>query len=403
MERRLRERNPPAGAFTLEAAAGLRALAGGAEPPIVLGYYPRFVTNPYQSLLYSAVREHGLAPVPLSDIERLVELEALQASGIATLLHLHWLHLVLRDADGERDANRLADRFLDRVDRYLAGGGRLAWTVHNILPHDTRFEAAETRLCAEVAARSSAIHVLTARTREHVAPLYDLPAERIFHVPHPSYRGAYEDHVSRLDARHELGLMPDELVLAVVGVIRPYKGLDELLEAWDRVDLDGPRRLLIAGAPSEQPGVDALIERAALDPRVLIDARKIPADEMQLFLRAADVAVLPYRRSLNSGALMLALTFGLPVIVPAGGGLAESVEPSFSRTFDSGDPASLVAALREAANLVTPEASVRAAAAAAALDPTELSHRFATGLRGKLEPAGVEIAKGDPELVASRA
>src|SRR6185295_6566481 len=184
-----------------------------------------------------------------------------------------------------------------------------------------------------------------------VAPLYDLPAERIFHVPHPSYRGAYEDHVSRLDARHELGLMPDELVLAVVGVIRPYKGLDELLEAWDRVDLDGPRRLLIAGAPSEQPGVDALIERAALDPRVLIDARKIPADEMQLFLRAADVAVLPYRRALNSGALMLALTFGLPVIVPAGGGLAESVEPSFSRTFDSGDPASLVEALREAPKL----------------------------------------------------
>jgi beta-1,4-mannosyltransferase len=403
MERRQRERNPPAGAFTLEAAAGLRALAGSAEPPIVLGYYPRFVTNPYQSLLYCAVREHGLAPVPLYDIDRLVELEALQASGIATLLHLHWLHLVLRDADSERDANRLAGRFLDRVDRYLAGGGRLAWTVHNILPHDTQFEGAETRLCAEVASRSTAIHVLAAGTREHVAPLYELPADRIFHVPHPSYRGAYEDHVSRLDARHELGLMPDELVLAVIGVIRPYKGLDELLEAWDHVDLDGPRKLLIAGAPSEQLGVDALIERAALDPRVLIDARKIPADEMQLFLRAADVAVLPYRRALNSGALMLALTFGLPVIVPAGGGLAEAVDPSFSRTFDTGDPASLVEALREAPTLAGPAASGRAAAAAAALDPTELSHRFATGLRTKLDPAPVEIGTVDPELVASRA
>jgi glycosyltransferase involved in cell wall biosynthesis len=389
MERALRARNPPSGAFTLEAAAALRALTG-ADAPLLLAYYPRFVTNPYQVLLYGAVREHGIAPVPLPDTNRLPELEALQASGVETALHLHWLHLVLRDAGSEREANRLADRFLERVDRYLASGGKLAWTVHNIVPHDAQFEAAEVRLCAEVAARSQAIHVLAAGTREHVAGLYDLPADRVFHVPHPSYKGAYQDHVSRLDARHELGLMPDELVLTVVGVIRPYKGLDELLDAWAAVDLEEPRRLLIAGAPSEQPGVEALIERAAIDPRVVIDARKIPAEEIQLFLRAADVAVLPYRRSLNSGALMLALTFGLPVIVPAGGGLAEVVDPSFSRTFEAGDPAALIAALGEAPHLANPEASAKAAAAAAELDAAELSRRFAIGLRQKLDgaPAG---------------
>lgn len=385
MERRLRTNHPPRGEFTTEAAAGLRALAGGGVTPILLGYYPRFVTNPYQSLLYTAVREHGIAPVPIWNVETIPELEALQASGISTVLHLHWLHLVLRDAESQREAERLVRQFLERIDRYLASGGRLVWTVHNILPHDTRFEATETRLSAEVAARSAVIHVLAAGTRDHVGTLYDLPADRILHVPHPSYRGAYEDHVSRLDARHELGLMPDELVLAVVGVIRPYKGLDELLDAWSAVEIDGPRRLLIAGAPTDQPGVERIIERAALDPRVLIDARKIPADEIQLFLRAADVAVLPYRRSLNSGALLLALTFGLPVIVPSGGGLAEAVDPSFSRTFDVDDPASLVEALRRAPALATATAAKAAARAGAALDPAELSHRFASGLREHLE------------------
>ena len=385
MERRLREKNPPRGAFTTEATAALRAMAGASTAPMVVGYYPRFVTNPYQALLYAAVREHGLAPVPLREPEQIRELAALQASGIDTVLHLHWLHLVLRDASSKRDADRLARTFLERLDRYLALGGRLAWTVHNILPHDARYEGTESTLSAGIAARSHVIHVLAAGTRDYVAPLYDLPADRILHVPHPSYRGAYQDHVSRLDARHELGLMPDELVLAVVGVIRPYKGLDELLDAWDQVDLDGPRRLVIAGAPTEQPGVERLIERAAVDPRVLIDARKVPADEIQLYLRSADVAVLPYRRSLNSGALMLALTFGVPVIVPAGGGLAELVEPSFARTFDSGDPASLVEALRRAPELATPEAALAAEAAADALDPMLLSHRFATGLRELLE------------------
>jgi len=400
-ERRLMERIPrPArvlpGAFTSEAAAALRALTGSSGQRMLLGIYPSFVTNPYQSLLYGAAREHGLAPVRMQRVDQLGELQALQAAGIDTVLHLHWLHPILADVTSAREADRTIRRFLDRVAGYRATGGRVVWTVHNILPHETRFEAAEVRLSAGVAAASDVIHVLAAGTRGHVAPYYDLPADRILHVPHPSYRGAYQDHVSPLDARHELGLMPGELVLAVVGAIRPYKGLDELLDAWAEVDLEGPRRLLIAGAPSEDGAGEALVTRAALDPRVVIDARKIPADEVQLYLRAADVVVLPYRRSLNSGALMLALTFGVPVIVPAGGGLAEVAAPAFSRTFDPDDPESLVAAPREAPALATPDAARAAAAAAAALDPMELSHRFASGLLAMLRPGQAGRAAVEP-------
>src|SRR5207248_338927 len=132
------------------------------------------------------------------------------------------------DATTAREADKRTRRFLERVDAYRASGGRLAWTVHNILPHEARFEKAESWLCGQIAERADVIHVLAAGTRELVAPQYDLPADRIIHVPHPSYRGAYADHVSRLDARHELGLMPDELVFSAIGAIRPYKGLDEL-------------------------------------------------------------------------------------------------------------------------------------------------------------------------------
>jgi glycosyltransferase involved in cell wall biosynthesis len=204
------------------------------------------------------------------------------------------------------------------------------------------------------------------------------------HVPHPSYRGAYADHVSRHDARYELGLHADEFVVLALGAIRPYKGLDELLDAWQDVPRDRPRRLVIAGAPAEDPEVDALVERAAVDPRVLIDARSIPADEIQHFMRAADVAVLPYRRALNSGALMLALTFGLPVIVPDGGGLAEVVNTGFARTFAAGDRASLAEALTKAPALATDKARRLAAEAAAKQDPVALSRRFAQELRTRL-------------------
>jgi glycosyltransferase involved in cell wall biosynthesis len=380
--RAVRPRRP--GDFTADAVAALRTLPSGEEPPLLLAYLPAFETNPYQALLYATAREHGIAPVPMHAPSQFAELPALAAAGHETVAHLHWLHVVTREAGSEADARAQAAAFLEQVDAYLALGGRLAWTVHNILPHDTPYPAVETWLAGEVARRAHAIHVMATNTRELVAPYYDLPADRVFAVPHPGYGRAYPDSISRLDARQELGLDPDELVGTLVGSIRPYKGLDELLDAWALLDADRPRRLLIAGMPSRGSAMAPLLERAALEPNVILDARRIDAAEMQVFLRAADFAVLPYRRALNSGAVMLALTFGLPIIVPEGGGLEELVDPAYARTFVAGDADSLVAALRSIPDLLTPAARAAAEAVAAARDPIELSHRFVTTLRAAL-------------------
>jgi beta-1,4-mannosyltransferase len=380
--RPVRPRRP--GDFTADAVAAMRTLSSGDARPVLLAYLPAFDTNPYQALLYAAAREHGIAPVPMHAPSQFAELPPLAAGGHETIAHLHWLHVITRGAESEAEARAQAATFLDQVDGYLGLGGHLVWTVHNILPHDTPYPAVEAWLAGEIARRSHAIHVMATSTSELVAPYYELPADRVFVVPHPGYGRAYPDSISRLDARHELGLDPDELVGTLIGSIRPYKGLDELLDAWALLGVDRPRRLLIAGMPLRGPAMAPLLERAALDPNVVLDARRIDAAEMQVFLRAADFAVLPYRRVLNSGAVMLALTFGLPIIVPEGGGLEELVDPSYARTFVAGDAESLVAALRSIPDLLTPAARAAAEAVAAARDPIELSHRFVTTLRAAL-------------------
>ena len=392
MERRLRASPPERGDLTQEAAAAMRSLAGSTVESFLLAAFPWFVTNPYQALLYGACREHGIGPLRVVRDEQLGELLELQRAGLPTVLHVHWLHPILQRAASAKDARKLVDAFVRRLDAHREAGGRVVWTVHNILPHEARFEAEEIRLSVEVAARSEVIHVLVQGTAKLVAPYFELPGDRLLHVPHMSYLGAYEDHVSRPDARHDLGLQADELVYLVLGAIRPYKGLPELLDAWASLPPDRPRRLVIAGAPSDEPGIDELIERAALAPGVLLDARKIPAPEMQTFLRAADVAVLPYRQALNSGALMLALTFGLPVIVPAGSGLAEVVDERFARTFEPTGATALADALLEAPGLVSESAREAASATAADLRPNVVARRFAMGLRERLDRAGRSTA-----------
>lgn len=383
MERRSTAGPPVPGDLTLEATAALRALGAADQEPLLLGVYPSFGTNPYQALLYQRAREHGLAPVRVRRAWQLDELISLQRAGIPTVLHLHWLHPVFRNLTTSKAAAEAVDTLIGKLDALGAAGGRLVWTVHNVVSHEVAYEAEEVRLSREIIARCAVVHVMAERTPEVVASTYELPRDRLLVVPHMSYAGAYEDHVSRLDARHRLGILPDELVFLVLGAIRPYKGLDALLDAWQSLP-PGRRRLVVAGKPLDDASSAGFLERAAVDPTVVLDARAIPSEEMQVFLRAADVVVLPYRDSLNSGALLLGLTFGLPAIVPAGSGLADLVKPGFGRTYDPATPSGLADALAEAAPLAKPKARAAAGAAAAAVSPAEISRRFATGLRTML-------------------
>jgi glycosyltransferase involved in cell wall biosynthesis len=387
----LRGRSREPGAAAEDAAAALRQLEGlGFDEPILLAYHPTSRLNPYQSLLYSRAWKHGIAALPLHYLDDFDDVVAVaSAAGARVLLHLHWTSKVLEDSPTEKDARAALDKFVARLDRLLAAGGHLAWTVHNAIPHDARMPAFEAALQQAIVDRSTIVHVLSANTREAVGEWFTIPEDRQLYVPHPSYIGAYVDVVSPEAARWELGLPPDDTVYALLGAIKPYKGLDQLLDAFDAALQRDPgrRRLLVGGGPSEDPEVEAFLRRCALHPFIALHARKIPGDEMPVFLRAADIAVLPYLRSLNSGVLMLALSFGIPVVAPAVGGIAEIVTPEIARTFTPGDRDSLAAALLAADELRTPQARDAALRVARQYDPARLSDEFSRGVVERLRSA----------------
>ena len=384
-----RSREPDAAAK--DAAAALRQLAGlGFDEPILLAYHPIARMNPYQALLYSRTWKHGIATVPLYHLDDLDDLVAVaSAAGARIVLHLHWTNRILEESTTEGSAKAVLAKFVARLDRFLAAGGRLAWTVHNTLPHDARLPVVEAALQQAIVDRATIVHVLSANTPSAVAEWFTIPEDRVLHVPHPNYIGAYIDVISPEAARWELGIPPDDTVYALLGAIKPYKGLDQLIDAFDAVLQRDPgrRRLLVAGGPDSDPGTEAFLRRCVLHPFIALHARKIPGDEMQVFLRAADIAVLPYVRSLNSGVLMLALSFGIPVVAPAVGAMAEVVTPEIGRTFVPGDRDSLVAALIAADELRTPRAREAALRAARTYDPARLSDEFSRGVADRLGSA----------------
>jgi beta-1,4-mannosyltransferase len=382
MEGTLRGFTQAPGDFTLEAVRAVREIEALGHDPIVIGYHPISRMNPFLALLYQNAWQAGVGAIHVIREETFGELTHLASAGLPIVLHLHWLNQVLASATTKGEARRDREAFLGMLDRFLDAGGRLAWTVHNIVPHGTRIEDEEARLSQDVVDRSSVVHVMAERTPEIVRPWYRIPPEKILQVPHPSYLGAYEDVMTREQARHELGLWADEVVYVILGAIRPYKGLRTLLDTWPAAGLGGrPRRLVIAGAPTEEDGIAEVLEQAALERDVLLHAGAVEPSDVQVYLRAADVAVLPYVKALNSGAQLLAMTFGLPLVVPADGALADVADERFARSFAVDDQASLAAALREAAGLATPEARAAALEVATRLAPGPISLRFGTGLR----------------------
>ncbi len=117
--------------------------------------------------------------------------------------------------------------------------------------------------------------------------------------------------------------------LLYLGVIRPYKGLEELIAAFDAIPADRIDRywLTILGETWQGYRTPAdLIARSPYRHRVTFVNRYLGDDELDGFVQGADLMVLPYRRSTASGPLSIAMHGGLPVVVTAVGGLPEAVD-----------------------------------------------------------------------------
>lgn len=381
---------PPAGAAgEAEIADRPPARPAGRERgEVVLGFFPDYrSTNPYQRMLYARAAAGGVTPVPAADPVAVVRSPALR--GRPFVFHVHWTAPVLGPATSRRDAQARRRAFTGALDELRERGGRLVWTVHNVLPHECAYPDVEAGLRGDLAARADAVHVMCAETPALAADHYEIPADRVAVIPHGSYVDVYPNIVTGEQARLELGLDPAHVVLLFLGGIRPYKGIEDLLDAFDIVSHERPHhRLVVAGRPGNFHGVDALRARCRAHPAVVEYFEPVADTDLQVFYNAADVAVLPHRQVLNSGGLQLAWSFGRPAIVPRAGCLTGQVSGGAGRTFTGQDE--LVAALRSAGEMRSEAARQASFLRAAAYPYTEMSEDFMRLVARVASPASAE-------------
>ncbi len=296
---------------------------------------------------YQRTASRGLsssARLPFKGAEHLRDMLAFRrAPSDADLIHYQWLTLPGLD-------RRLLPPTRPRV-----------MTAHYILAPDASRRAA--RAAHRVFGAMDAVVAHSEHGAKRLREEVGLPAERVRVIPH----GAF-DYLTRLPEEKPL---PEELegaegpVVLSFGLLRPYKGLENLLEAFTEV---GDAELWIVGNP--RMNVEPLREAAALTgAKVRFVTRFVEDSEIPAIFRRADVVALPYLDAEHSGVLYTGLAFGKPMVVSAVGGFPEVAEAGAARLVGPGDTAALASALRELVRDEAAREELAAAARAAAAGP----------------------------------
>ena len=140
--------------------------------------------------------------------------------------------------------------------------------------------------------------------------------------PHPMFEH-FGERVERTEACKHLGLDADKRYLLFFGLIRDYKGLDLLLEAFERVE-DKELRLLVAGEfYNDKAQYNDVLNR--LGDRVVLHEGFVKDEDVKYYFSAVDALVLPYRTATQSGVTQIAYNFSVPMVVTRVGGLPEIV------------------------------------------------------------------------------
>jgi glycosyltransferase involved in cell wall biosynthesis len=221
------------------------------------------------------------------------------------------------------------------LDRFLLPGRPRAFTVHYPLPASRPSRARQRALLS----RMDAVVAHSEHGAAELRGLLDDPA-RVHRIPH----GAFTHLTQQADERP----LPEELagvegpVVLCFGLVRPYKGLDVLLEAFR--GLEGAELWVVGMPRMDMSGLRRLAAECAAPVRFV--ERFITDPEIPAYFRRADVVVLPYRAIEQSGVLYTALAFGNAIVASAVGGFVEVGERDGAlRLVPPGEPAPLAEAL----------------------------------------------------------
>ncbi len=306
--------------------------------------------NPYWDMLVSGFEKVGIEFI--ADTPNVLNKKWLDSNRKRIhVIHLHYCQLFYTTQEGRAKFSsvlRLASHLIHA--RML--GYRVVFTVHQLEPTYWLEPEWVDRFGHYVIIRLSERVIVHCQEAKRLMKRMYGRKKAIYVIGHPNYINKYINVVTKEQARKILNLSEEGLfVFTFLGGIRPNKGIDYLIRAFRNLK-DKRYRLVIAGALNKPANYGQYLQALrGADSRISFHLKYVPDDEIQNYLNAADVVVLPFARILTSGSAILAMSFGRPVIAPCMGCLPELIETGAGWLFEPGNVESLTAVMKEAASI----------------------------------------------------
>ena len=195
--------------------------------------------------------------------------------------------------------------------------------IHNMIPHEKSL--LDQIFAPRFVKAMDGFVALSKAVLNDIATFDKRNKPKIF-VPHPLY-DHFGEIMDRTEAVKHLDLDPNCRYLLFFGLVRAYKGLDILIDAFaDERLRKYPVKLLIAGEFYDDPkSYLEQIEKHGLSDLIIIKNQYISDNEVKYYFNAADIAVQPYKSATQSGVTQVAYHFEKPMLVTNVGGLGEII------------------------------------------------------------------------------
>lgn len=197
------------------------------------------------------------------------------------------------------------------------------------------------------------VFVHTRHMKNELCADFGVRAESVTVIPYGINNAVPHTEMKSSDAKARLGVAHDERTILFFGGIKPYKGLEHLIEAFEHLCGEGAGyRLIIAGERKKEAeayfdSIQRRIAAMSCGNRIIQVIRHIPDEETEVYFKGADVAALPYKDIFQSGILFLAYSFGLPAVATDVGAFREEIIAGMNGFLcRPGDPLSLAQTLR---------------------------------------------------------
>lgn len=313
-------------------------------------FIPDWPNNPYQKSLAAGIEHCGNEVVFGVSYEKFSIFRSVLKARKPKVLHIHWPDPYMFPFYRQQFKNIqiffISMNFLLQVSVLRLFGIKIIWTVHNLIKHDSQYKHWELFLyrCLSKLANSLIVHSRYAK--QQVAAVYSVKnTKKIAVVPHAHYIDDYDNSIVPLNAREKLGYTADDRIILFLGAVRPYKGIEDLIVAFQQ--LNDPRgRLIVVGECLEPSFAQKLEALQGANPHITLHLERIADEDIQVYMNAADYVALPFRSIFTSGSVMLALSFAKPVIVPAIGCIPELLERTDNILYDPEKDGTLSKALQ---------------------------------------------------------